>query len=189
MRGVFMEDKREIMRKQFGKRLNDLLEEKRMTKYQLAQNCGIDRANISKYITGERVPQMDAFLAICDELQVSPNYFLDVPRCDYVSDEDKSIARKIIESLVLLSTEGMIRTGEEVNGDNYNPEYDPDFILALGNSKVLNQVMEEIKIWRKSTLVAGENICSKICDGYEAKLMMEMNENAAGELSSDDLPF
>jgi transcriptional regulator with XRE-family HTH domain len=188
---MVMADKRELIRKQFGKRLTELLSEKNISQYQLAQECGIDRGAISKYITGERAPQMDAFLTICDELQVSPNYFIDAPKTDYVSDTSKSEAWKLIESLFFLYQEGKIDSFEEYYGPSaYRNENDPDYILLI-NGQVLSTVLEEIKRYSGSNLVEEENICEKICQKYEKNLEEEMQAKflKVTEISSDDLPF
>jgi len=184
-----MTDKRELIRKQFGKRLTHLLSEKNISQYQLAQKCGIDRGAISKYISGERAPQMDAFLDICDELQISPNYFIDTPHKDYISDMSKSKAWKMIESLFFLYQEGKIISHENYYGGNtYRYSVDPDYVL-MTRGEILSKVMEEIERYSGSELIEEVTICKKICQKYEKALEEEIRPKSIDELIAKDFSF
>lgn len=59
---------------EFPARLRKLREERRQSRVVVAELCGLSRGAIRYYERGERVPTMDALIAIADYFEVSLDY-------------------------------------------------------------------------------------------------------------------
>ena len=64
------------MTKDFPKRLQQLRERKRISRKTLSELCGLTSGAIRRYERGERMPTVDALIAIADCLGVSTDYLL-----------------------------------------------------------------------------------------------------------------
>lgn len=64
------------MTKDFPKRLQQLRERKRISRKTLSELCGLTSGAIRRYERGERMPTVDALIAIADCLGVSVDYLL-----------------------------------------------------------------------------------------------------------------
>lgn len=59
---------------EFPERLRRLREEKRQSRAMVADFCGLSRGAIRYYERGERIPTMDALIALADYFEVSLDY-------------------------------------------------------------------------------------------------------------------
>lgn len=66
----------------FGDNLESLLEEKGVSRNQLAMKIGVDRATVCRYISKDRMPTIKKFINICVALDCEPCDLL--PFYDYV---------------------------------------------------------------------------------------------------------
>lgn len=62
------------MEEKLNERLKFQLKEQNMTQKQLAQKAGLTEANVSKYISGSQMPNLDTLIAISKALKVSLAY-------------------------------------------------------------------------------------------------------------------
>ena len=63
-------------KKQFAKRLNELMDEKNVTARELSLKVGKNSGYINSIINGRSYPSMDGFFDICEELGITPVDFL-----------------------------------------------------------------------------------------------------------------
>ena len=67
-----------------AKRLGRKIREKRkqcgLTSQQLADLCHVNDSYIRQLESGKKVPSMPLLLNLCDELETSPNYLLEIGR-------------------------------------------------------------------------------------------------------------
>ncbi len=62
----------------FIKRLLALLEEKNITQVQFAKEIGVSNVTISRYVTGERRPQIDVAIKMANYFNVSLDYLMGI---------------------------------------------------------------------------------------------------------------
>lgn len=62
--------------KRFGRRVNMLRKQRRITSEYLAEMCGVSAVHIRQVEGGTRQPSFELFVRLCDALQISPNYLL-----------------------------------------------------------------------------------------------------------------
>lgn len=60
----------------FAERLKELLSVKELTQYKLAKQLGTSHQTVSRWCCGEREPNFDMLLLICEKLEEDPNYLL-----------------------------------------------------------------------------------------------------------------
>ena len=60
----------------FTKRLNELIEESKITQRDLAQDIGVTESAISKYISGERIPNSEIISNLATALGTTSDYLL-----------------------------------------------------------------------------------------------------------------
>ena len=60
----------------FPERLRKLREQKRMSRKVLSELCGVSKNMIGRYERGERKPNIDTLVNLCDNLDVSADYIL-----------------------------------------------------------------------------------------------------------------
>ena len=63
-------------RDEFGRRMKQARKAKRMTSDVLARRLGLNPSYIRQIECGRKTPSLDAMIAICNEIDVSPNYLL-----------------------------------------------------------------------------------------------------------------
>lgn len=61
-----------------GKRIKQAMKLKNMKQYELAEKTYITQTTISRYITGERTPDAINLKAICEALDVSADWLLEI---------------------------------------------------------------------------------------------------------------
>lgn len=71
-RGVNME----IKENAFPERLKALRETRRISRKVLSELCGVSKNMIGRYERGERKPNIDTLVYLCDNLNVSADYLL-----------------------------------------------------------------------------------------------------------------
>lgn len=59
---------------EFPQRLRRLREEKRQSRVVVSELCGLDRGAVRAYERKERIPTMDALIALADYFEVSLDY-------------------------------------------------------------------------------------------------------------------
>lgn len=64
----------EISLNEFPERLRRLREEKRKSRVVVSELCGLDSGAVRQYERGERMPTMDALVALADYFEVSLDY-------------------------------------------------------------------------------------------------------------------
>ena len=60
----------------FSNKLYCILQKKGMTQADLSRKSGLSEVSISRYMSGERLPNCKAIMAICDALACTPNDLL-----------------------------------------------------------------------------------------------------------------
>jgi transcriptional regulator with XRE-family HTH domain len=66
----------------FTEKFMQIMQEKRITAYQVAKHTGIPQGSMNRYKNGERLPTLENLIKIADYLDVSTDYLLgrtDVP--------------------------------------------------------------------------------------------------------------
>lgn len=63
-------------RRSFGRRLNKVRRDRRITGERLAELCNINATYLRQIEAGTKTPSLPVFVTICRELDVSPNYLL-----------------------------------------------------------------------------------------------------------------
>ena len=61
-----------------GKRIKQAMESKNMKQYELAEKTYITQTTISRYVTDERTPDAITLKAICEALDVSADWLLEI---------------------------------------------------------------------------------------------------------------
>ena len=74
-----------------GKRIKQAMKLKNMKQYELAEKTYITQTTISRYITGERTPDAINLKAICEALDVSADWLLEIK--DYQQEELKRLEK------------------------------------------------------------------------------------------------
>ncbi len=60
----------------FPQRLKELREEKKLSQTQLAKLTGISQPSITRWENGERVPNIDSIIILCNFFVVSSDYLI-----------------------------------------------------------------------------------------------------------------
>lgn len=60
----------------FKERLNEVLEENKLSQNSLAKKISMSQCVVNNYCTGKREPSLDVLISICKELNVSADYLL-----------------------------------------------------------------------------------------------------------------
>ena len=60
----------------FGKRLNAIRREHQITSDRLSELCGINASFVRQIESASRLPSLPVFVRMCNELRVTPNFFL-----------------------------------------------------------------------------------------------------------------
>lgn len=74
-----------------GKRIKQAMKLKNMKQYELAEKTYITQTTISRYITGERTPDAINLKAICEALEVSADWLLEIK--DYQQEDLKRLEK------------------------------------------------------------------------------------------------
>lgn len=175
-------DIREKKAKEFGKKLQKIMEKQHISQNMLAKKISINRSSINKYLNGESTPRIDTFLMICEVLKVEPNYFFETKFCDYQADDSKSDERKLIESLFYLFDAGILVNVKDVNYFEYV------YIVDFSNYSTIYKVCDECNRYAHSDLVIDTQISSKIVEKYESQLKEEKEQKMMA-LNTDEIPF
>lgn len=61
---------------EFSQRLRKLRERKRLSRRALAELCGLSQNMVGMYERGEKLPSVDALIALADFFEVSTDYLL-----------------------------------------------------------------------------------------------------------------
>jgi len=64
------------MQDEFGRRLKELREQKKLTQSELAKLCGLGESTISFYESGKREPSYKILFCLAEKLNTTPNYLL-----------------------------------------------------------------------------------------------------------------
>lgn len=73
--------------KLFGRRVNALRRERRITSEKLSELCGVSSVHIRQIEGGTRQPSLELFVRLCRVLEVSPDYLLqDLLQTDLTKD-------------------------------------------------------------------------------------------------------
>lgn len=62
--------------KEFRERLKLTMQLRGMTQRELAEKTGLTEASISRYVSGQRVPNAESLMKICEALMIYSDYFL-----------------------------------------------------------------------------------------------------------------
>lgn len=86
----------------FGCRLRELREKKKMTQAQVARKCNISKASVCGYENNVKIPSADILRRLCSVYEVSADYILGLTRREMVSvDGLTSTQRKAVEFVIL----------------------------------------------------------------------------------------
>lgn len=83
----------------FGKRINQARKEKELTSDKLAELCDMAPVFVRQIEGGTRLPSIPNLVAICNALQVSPNFLLG----DDLEFSDKEIIDRLVSRIRTLS--------------------------------------------------------------------------------------
>jgi transcriptional regulator with XRE-family HTH domain len=64
------------MKNLFGRRIKELLQEKRIKQSDLAKNLNVTEACISYWVNGKKQPTADNIIAVCQFFDVTADYLL-----------------------------------------------------------------------------------------------------------------
>lgn len=73
----------QIMSKEFGQRLLNLLQKQNITQKQLADKVNTTEATLSRYISGDREPKADMLANIATALNTTSDYLLGIEREEF----------------------------------------------------------------------------------------------------------
>lgn len=74
-------------KKRFGKKINLVRKEQKITAEKLAELCGVEPSHIRSIEGGRRLPSLPLFEKICRNLNISPNYLLE---CEMVENNESN---------------------------------------------------------------------------------------------------
>ena len=171
-------NKVDYFRKEFGNRLKKILEAKQMTQSQLAEKIGVDKTVISKYITDPtRIPKMDTFLAICDALEVSTDYFLNESITFNKRNQLPNDSRSILKAIAII-----------VENDIYQCDAYGDHKWFSAPNKAVSDFINEIFRYKDTKYSRREDIIMDLIEHYSKKYD-EYEEAKKTEYDTEDLPF
>jgi len=82
-------------KKSLGKRINIARKEKHLTSEKLAERCNINATYLRQIESGSKIPSLPVFVAICQNLNVSPTYLL----MDSIEIKENKNIDKLLELL------------------------------------------------------------------------------------------
>lgn len=95
----------EFDRVEFGRRLKETRENKRMSKKSLAQHIGVSLSQICHYEDGDDLPKYEKLKSIACFLDISVDYLLDIPQKNSMSVEKTlSEQQKLLIDLIINSS-------------------------------------------------------------------------------------
>lgn len=95
----------EFDRMEFGRRLKETRENKRMSKKSLAQHIGVSLSQICHYEDGDDLPKYEKLKSIACFLDISVDYLLDIPQKNSMSVEKTlSEQQKLLIDLIINSS-------------------------------------------------------------------------------------
>ena len=145
----------------FGKKLKQLMKERDISANSLAKSINIDRANISKYLSGESSPKIDTFFRICSFLKVNPNYFFEVNN-NFKTSSSESMSAKIIESLFIIMDTGVL--------DKEDQPWDSNVYSTKNIGYPLNELCDDCYRYAKTDLFDRDDVCKKLIQKYEKRI-------------------
>lgn len=86
----------------FAQRLQTLIDEKHVTKSELARSCGIDKSNVTRYLSGTYEAKQDVVYRISQRYGVSASWLMgyDTPMVDDgLLDEQRTEINEIFERM------------------------------------------------------------------------------------------
>lgn len=109
----------------FGEKLKQIRNERKVKQSELASILGVGNSTISNWENNTSRPDVDTIALICGALNISPNYFFDVPanmsvikktppalECEEeYTDEDFETAAKLYEAFL---SAGLIKEGQDL---------------------------------------------------------------------------
>ena len=166
----------DFFRKQFGNRLKKILEIKKMSYKELAEKMGVDKSAISKYVSGgDRAPKMDTFLAICDALEISADYFLNESITLTKKNQLPSDSRSIMKSIAIL-----------INNNFFNTDpYRGDYIAS--DNKAIHEFINEVYRYKDTKVRQKDEILIELIEIYSKEYDEIEEKKILDEL--EDLPF
>lgn len=156
-------DKRSETAIEFGKKLKKIMEEKGVSANSLAGRVGTDRASFTKYFKGETCPRIDIFLRICEELNIEPNYFLNIKNEPKPKEESKE--KRFIKALFYTCANGMIITKTR------DFEMEHYYTIDFDKSEITTKLFSECIRYCGSELTEDINIAERLACKYEPKLI------------------
>ena len=105
----------------FVERLSALLEEKNITQLQFSKEIGVSNVTISRYLTGERRPQIDVAIKMANFFNVSLDYLMGISLAKNFTDSkvfDKNLIKSdkqlvLIEKLINANKDFILNYKEE----------------------------------------------------------------------------
>lgn len=130
------------MQQTFIKRLIELMEEKNMTQVELAKLVGTTNVTISRYLSGQRNPQIEIVTRIAKILNVSIDYLLGLSddKSVNINNFDYSMQHILnkLDSLNLLDSKKRLSYSQILLIEKLI-EANKDFIYNLKDSDILQQ--------------------------------------------------
>lgn len=79
-------------KKRFGKKINLVRKEQKITAEKLAELCGVEPSHIRSIEGGRRLPSLPLFEKICKTLNISPNYLLE---CNFFENNTENTLEEL----------------------------------------------------------------------------------------------
>lgn len=86
----------------FGYRLRELREKKKMTQAQVARKCNISKASVCSYENNIKIPSADVLRRLCGVYEVTADYVLGLTRREMVSVDGLTPSQKEAVEFVIL---------------------------------------------------------------------------------------
>lgn len=103
----------------FVKRLISLLEENNITQLQLAKEIGVSNVTISRYLSGERRPQIDVAIKMANFFDVSLDYLMGISSIRKFTD-GKLLDENLLKLQESIKSSGLVKDFSSLSNNQLN---------------------------------------------------------------------
>ncbi len=167
--------------KEIGERIKEIRKKNNLTQKKLAEKTSIDVTSISRYETGNQMPNLDTLVLISMALEVSLDYIVFGTSKDFTFNKKETTSREetIFKSLAILLENNVI--------DYYN-EYDGTYLQLHNKYISYEEFIEQYNKLKDFKGIIGkgfEDAKKELIKSYALKLKNEIEQ----EKYTDNLPF
>lgn len=144
-----------------GKTIKKQLDKKGMSQREFIKKIGINEANFSKYLKGEKTPQADTLIKIAKGLDCSLDYLLGLSKSKYIepTEDEKAITRvSELTGLEAETIEGMIDLKDGLKIIINKVSYEDRLIQLAEECNELSQAILKWYRLKKGTNPPAENV-------------------------------